>query len=166
MGTTLRAFAYPALAGKFGQMSTTPKRAEMSERVQTVFKELFDGLESMKQQQWKITNYAILLLAAAFALRDKTNLYAFLSIVWTTTGLGSLLLLSLQWNLGRYRKRIDGLHKAYFTKQELIDIGLNESEQNRLGRKTQFELSIRGWEFVSALIAVLIGGSLLISFAY
>ena len=151
MGTALRAFAYPALAGKVGQMSTTPKRAEMSERVQTVFKELFDGLEAMKQQQWKITNYAILLLAAAFALRDKTNLYAFLSIVWTTTGLGSLLLLRLQWNFGRYRKRIDGLHKAYFTKQELILLSQKVAGDARSdsGKREDSDISRRGLRWIS-----------------
>ncbi len=146
-------------------MSETPERAEMSERVQTIFKELFNGLESMKQQQWKITNYAVLLLAAAFVFKDKITPSGLLTFVWAITVVGSLLLLRIQWNLGRYRMRIDGLHKAYFTGQELLDIGLNESELKSLGRKTQFKQAIRGWEFLLALIAVLFGGSLLISFA-
>ncbi len=152
-------------AGKVGKMSETPERAEMSERVQTIFKELFNGLESMKQQQWKITNYAVLLLAAAFVFKDKITPSGLLTFVWAITVVGSLLLLRIQWNLGRYRMRIDGLHKAYFTGQELLDIGLNESELKSLGRKTQFKQAIRGWEFLLALIAVLFGGSLLISFA-
>jgi len=137
----------------------------MSDHVKTIFKELFDGLETMKQQQWKITNYAVLLLAAAFALKAKTNPSAFWIFAWAPSIGGSLLLLRIQWNLGRYRMRIDGLHKAYFTEQELLDIGLKESELKSLGRQTQFQQSIRGWEFLSALIAVLFGGSLLIFFA-
>ena len=38
----------------------------MSPHVSTVFKELFDELKSMKQQQWTITNYGVLILAAIY----------------------------------------------------------------------------------------------------
>jgi len=146
-------------------MNTTQTQTEMPQRVQTIFKTLFDQLDSMKQQQWKITNYAVLLLATAFALKGKTSPWALLAIVWSTFIIGSLLLIKIQWNMGRYRNRIDGLHRAYFTEQELIDIGVSESERSDLGKKTQFAQSVRGWEFVTALIAVLLGGSLLVSLA-
>ncbi len=142
-------------------MSKIPRPTEMSQHVQIVFKTLFDELNSMKQQQWGIANYAVLLLAAAFAVKDKVNPYTLLAIVWATAVIGSLLLLTIQWNIGRYRNRIDGLHKAYFTEQELKDMGVSESERRNLGTMTQFEQSRRGWEFISSLIAVLFGGSLL-----
>ena len=145
---------------------TTPTQTEMPERVHTVFKELFGGLESMKQQQWKITNYAVLLLAASFALKGKANSCALVAIVWATAFIGSSLLLRIQWNLGRYRQRIDGVHKAYFTDQELIDIGLTDAERRDLGKKTQFKQCIRGWEYALALMAVLVGGALLVSIAH
>jgi hypothetical protein len=105
---------------------------EMSERVKTIFKQLFDEQASIKQQQWKITNYAVLLIAAAFTLKThyKINPCMVLAVVWITFILASGLLLRLQWDLGRYRKRIDGLHKAYFTEQELSDIGLSEAEKS------------------------------------
>src|SRR6266487_3920077 len=53
--------------------------------------------------------------------------------------------------------------QAYFTEQELKDMGVSESERRNLGTMTQFEQSRRGWEFISSLIAVLFGGSLLVS---
>jgi hypothetical protein len=51
------------------QMNGT--QAQMPQHVASVYKELLDGLRSMKQQQWTITNYAILLLAAVFAVAAK-----------------------------------------------------------------------------------------------
>ena len=46
---------------------------DMSPHVSTVFKELFDELKSMKQQQWTITNYGllILLMLTNYALHSK-----------------------------------------------------------------------------------------------
>jgi hypothetical protein len=37
---------------------------DMSPHVSTVFKELFDELKSMKQQQWTITNYGVPIVAS------------------------------------------------------------------------------------------------------
>src|SRR6266581_2433820 len=101
-------------------MRNIPKGTEMSQHVQFIFKTLYDELDSMKQQQWKITNYAVLLLAAAFALKTKFQVHqcAVLLIVWLVAIIGSCLLLKIQWNMGRYRMRIDGLHDAYFHEQE------------------------------------------------
>jgi hypothetical protein len=42
---------------------------DMSPHVSTVFKELFDELKSMKQQQWTITNYGVLILAAIYTVK-------------------------------------------------------------------------------------------------
>jgi hypothetical protein len=92
-------------------------RPEMSDQVKTIFKQLFDEQASIKQQEWKITNYAVLLIAAAFTLKThyKVNTCLVPVVVWVTFIIGSGLLLRIQWDLGRYRNRIDGLHKAYFT---------------------------------------------------
>src|SRR5262245_41103542 len=42
----------------------------MPPHVLAVFKQLFDELKSMKQQQWTITNYSLLILAAIYAVRQ------------------------------------------------------------------------------------------------
>jgi len=152
-------------------MSTSPRpppslppKGEMSPHVQITFRALFEELGSMKEQQWKITNYAVLLLAAAFALKSRANPNALLHIVWATVMIGSLLLLRIQWSMGRYRMRIDRVHRAYFSDQELIDVGLTPKQRSSLDSMKQFDQSIRGSEFVLALIVVLIGGALLFSF--
>jgi hypothetical protein len=142
-----------------------PDQTRMPEHVQIVFKELFAGLESIKQQQWKIANYAILLLAATYALKGKIDPTLFSHLVWATGGLGSLLLLRLQWNLGRYRRRIDRIHSRYFTPQELMAVGVPESDREGLERKTVLQQSVRGLEFISALIAVLVLGAVLVYLA-
>src|SRR5438093_5097519 len=41
----------------------------MPPHVEIVFKQLFEELKSMKQQQWTITNYGILILAAIYAVK-------------------------------------------------------------------------------------------------
>jgi hypothetical protein len=145
--------------------TTNEMKPAMPERVQMIFKELFQGLETMKQQQWKITNYGVLLLAAMWALKDKINLWVLLFAVWATFTVGFLMLLWIQRNMGRYRNRIDGIHHAYFTRTELKNIGLTECEIKTLGRLTESQQARRGWEFVAAFMVVLFVGSLLISVA-
>jgi hypothetical protein len=144
-------------------MSEAQTRPPMSQHTSVVFNRLFDELGSMKQQQWTITNYAILLLAAVFALKGYgLNRCAAIVALLAIAFAGPFLVLRIQWHVGRARVRIDGLHRAYFTQQELVDIGLTPKEIAGLGNRTQLEQSIRGWEFVGALIAVLWGGSWLV----
>jgi hypothetical protein len=42
----------------------------MPPHVEIVFKQLFEELKSMKQQQWTITNYGVLILAAIYAVKQ------------------------------------------------------------------------------------------------
>jgi hypothetical protein len=141
----------------------------MSQHVQIVFRVLFEELASMKEQQWKITYYAVLLLAAAFALKSHSQIHAdpraLSAMAWATAIGGSLLLLRIQWYMGKYRMRIDGLHGAYFTERERIDIGLTDRERRGLGKMKRHTQALRGSIFVSVLIIVLIAGALLVSCA-
>jgi len=41
----------------------------MPPHILTVFNQLFEELRSMKQQQWTITNYGLLILAAIYAVK-------------------------------------------------------------------------------------------------
>jgi hypothetical protein len=41
----------------------------MSPHILAVFNQLFDELKSMKQEQWTITNYGLLILAAIYAVK-------------------------------------------------------------------------------------------------
>jgi uncharacterized integral membrane protein len=151
--------------------------ADMSPHVSAVFKELFEELKSAKQQQWTITNYGVLILAAIYAVRHQlpvevTHLQSklkFLAILAIATAvLGSCLLLRIQSHMARSRCRLDKLHKTYFTPNELRDIGLTDKERNNLEGETwrhYFRQWWRGWEFLLALILVLVAGAVLVCLA-
>jgi len=147
--------------------------ADMPPHISTVFKELFDELKSAKQQQWTITNYGLLVLAAIYAVRQQLpevlhsqSKLKFLAIA--TAVVGSGLLLRIQSHMARTRRRLDKLHKTYFTPNELRDIGLTDKERTNLEHETwrhYFRQWRRGWEFLLALILVLVAGAVLVCFA-
>ena len=144
--------------------------ADMSPHVSTVFKELFEELKFAKQQQWTITNYGVLILAAIYAVRQQLpevphsqSKLKFLAIL--TAVVGSFLLLLIQSNMARSRRSLDKLHKTYFTPKELTGIGLNNNEIHNLGDETWWHYSQRGWEFLVALILVLWAGAVLVALA-
>src|SRR6516162_2376690 len=83
---------------------------DMSPHVSTVFKELFEELKFAKQQQWTITNYGVLILAAIYAVRQQLpevphsqSKLKFLAIA--TAVVGSVLLLRIQSHMARSRCR-------------------------------------------------------------
>jgi uncharacterized protein YjiS (DUF1127 family) len=148
--------------------------ANMSPHVAAVFKELFEEIKSAKQQQWTITNYGALILAAIYWVRHQlpagvTHLQSklkFLAILAIATAvLGSFLLLLIQSDMKRSRRRLDELHKNYFTRDELEDIGLTDSQIRNLGNGTWWYYFRRGGPFLVALIFVLWAGAVLVCFA-
>jgi hypothetical protein len=49
--------------------SMPQREADMPPHILAVFNQLFEELKSTKQQQWTITNYGLLILAAIYAIR-------------------------------------------------------------------------------------------------
>jgi uncharacterized integral membrane protein len=161
--------------------------ADMSPHVSAVFKELFDEIKSAKQQQWTITNYGALILAAIYAVRHQlpaevTHLQSklkFLAILAIATAVvGSFFLLRIQSHMARSRRRLDKLQKTYFTPNELRDIGLTDDEINNLGDENGLQGKPwwrrwwrrsanwrRGLEFTGPLILVLWVGAILVCLA-
>jgi hypothetical protein len=157
--------------------------ADMSPHVSTVFKELFEEIKSAKQQQWTITNYGLLILAALYAVRHQLpevphsqSKLKFLAIA--TAVLGSVLLLRIQSHMSRSRRRLDKLHKSYFTPDELRNIGLTVNDINNLGDENDLQGKPwwcpwwrrsanwrRGLEFTGPLIFVLWVGAVLVCLA-
>ena len=85
------------------QMNGT--RTQMPQHVASGYKELVDGLKSMKEQQWRITNYAVLLLAAVFAVAAKGLNVPHLSsklnfLIALTAVIGTVLLIKIQYEHG------------------------------------------------------------------
>ena len=68
----------------------------MPPHILAVFNQLFDELKSMKQQQWAITNYGVLILAAIYAIKlpGVPHSQTYLKVLaWVTAIVASGLLL-------------------------------------------------------------------------
>src|SRR5262249_14799232 len=150
---------------------------DMSPHVSAVFKELFEEIKSAKQQQWTITNYGVLILAAIYAVGHQlpagvTHLHSKLKFLTSLAAgiavLGSVLLLLIQSHMAGYRRRSNKLHKTYFTPNELRDIGLTSSKIRNLGEDNPWWRSANWWrglEFPGPLIFVLWVGAALVCLA-
>ena len=122
----------------------------------------------MKQQQWTITNYGVLILAAIYWVKlpevsHSQSKLKFLAIL--TAVVGSFLLLLIQCNMRRSRRRLDKLQKTYFTEAELEGIGLTVSQTRNLGNETWWYYFRQGGEFLLTLILVLVAGAILVCLA-
>jgi hypothetical protein len=110
----------------------------MPPHILAVFNQLYEELKSMKQQQWTITNYGALILAAIYAVKlpevshsqSRLQLLVILAAV-----VGSGLLIWVQRNMAQRRWRLDEVHKAYFTEDELRKIGLTDKQIRKLQNK-------------------------------
>jgi len=143
----------------------------MPPHVLAVFNQLFEELRLMKQQQWAITNYGALILAAIYAVKlsgvPHSQTYLKISVGLTAV-VGSLLLLRIQSNMARTRCRLDGMYNKFFISNELEDIGLTDKEIRRLQYRPWRRWWAnwwRGWEFTGPLSLVLMAGALLVYFA-
>jgi len=135
--------------------------------VSIVFKELFEELRFAKRQQWVMTNYCVLILAAIYTVRLPQLSLMLKYIAIATAIIGSLFLLQMQRHIARSRKRLEKFHRTYFAENDLRGIGLTDKEIKKiiLGEKkvrTRFAQFWRGWEFFIVLISVLGGGALLV----
>ena len=149
----------------------------MPPHILAVFNQLFEELKSMKQQQWTITNYGLLILAAIYAVRHQlpaevTHLQSklkFLAILAIATAvLGSFFLLRIQSHMARSRWRLDNIYDKFFISNELEAIGWTDKQRWKLQyRPWRRKLAYwcRGLEFTVPLILVLAAGAVLVCLA-
>jgi hypothetical protein len=149
------------------------READMPSQVEIVFRALFEELRFMKRQQWTITNYGVLILAAIYAMREHVTFNhsqkylagaAFLVAV-----AGPWLLFRIQSDMAKARYRLDDVHSEFFTSRELRDIGWTTKEIQRLKRKP-WRRKLSYWrqgfcEFTVPLILVLWIGAILVCLA-
>jgi hypothetical protein len=147
------------------------READMPPHILAVFNQLFEELRSMKQQQWAITNYGVLILAAIYAVKlpEVPHSQGYLKILACVTAVvGSFLLLRIQSNMAGTRYRLDDMHNKFFISNELQDIGWTDKEIRKLQyRPWRRKLAYwcRGLEFTGPLILVLLVGAVLVSLA-
>lgn len=95
--------------------------AEMSEGVKILYKGAIDNIIFLKRQQWIITNYALIVYAAVFALSRGTNgvektlltLVAGSGWAYATYCMGHT-----QYTLHKLRRSLFLIYQAYFTEKE------------------------------------------------
>lgn len=129
-----------------------------------VFKQLFEELKAMKQQQWAITNYGVLILAAIYAVKlpGVDNSQSWLKGLAIMTAVsGSAMLLLVQSHMAGTRLRLDEVHKTYFTRNDRWGVGLTDEEISR-SYCAHFR---RGLGFTFPLMFVLWIGAILVCLA-
>jgi len=144
----------------------------MTPHILAVFNQLYEELKSMKQQQWTITNYGALILAAIYAVKlpGVSHSQSILKVLaWVIAVVGSGLLLRVQYNIVGTRYRLDDVHDNFFTSNELKAIGWTDEDRKRLHderRQRRWAYWHQGfWDFTVPLILVLCGSAILVCLA-
>ena len=104
---------------------------EIPERLTLVFQQASENVWFLKQQQWRVTNYALLAYAALFVLRHydavnptPTDIWAFRACLLAAAVFHIALLINLQFGLQKFRARIRELYK-YYKPEERAALGLS-----------------------------------------
>ena len=115
---------------------------EMSKPAEILYRVLFDDLKFAKQQQWTITNYALVLMGAIFALANLgtrsppilEKIVLSLMVFPVVVVVVGLLLLHLQLHLYNARERLEKLEKTFSPEdQSLVNY---EPGQSRIPRSS------------------------------
>jgi hypothetical protein len=80
-----------------------------------------------KQQQWKVTNYALLIYAAIYFLQKElrsAGKSTLVIIAWLTFFASFAVLTWLERSLGKARARADKINEDYFTDTERRDLNI------------------------------------------
>jgi hypothetical protein len=101
---------------------------EMSKPAEILYRVLFDDLKFAKQQQWTITNYALVLMGAIFALANlgtgsppiPEKIVLSLMVFPVVAVVVGLLLLHLQLRLYNTRERLEKLEKTFSQEDQSI----------------------------------------------
>ena len=113
------------------------RTGDFPDRVSALYHDAVESLRFYKQQQWSVTNYALLIYAAIFVLRSETILRtceakAILVLLVILTWLASAGVVSqLERRIRSVRRRVDKLHWGYFTPGEISALGLEPSPPQR-----------------------------------
>jgi hypothetical protein len=136
---------------------TMSPEEDFPSRLQVFYQDCVDNIRFLKQQQWRATNYALLVYAAAYFVRKETPLHtcygkaALTAILVVTFGINVWLLIDNYRSLSRFRSRIDWIYRNKFPSYEQTKTALD------LVPKTEDPWFIWLLGFVSIVGAALVG---------
>jgi hypothetical protein len=124
-----------------------------------LYKQMLEGLNFIKRQQWATTNYAALLYAAMVWFGQHTGPRATrplsaLAIITALVAIG--LLLKFQYDLGKSREHIAIVNRHFFVRKEKEILGIKDQDEDRF---------TRGRTILAALISVCAVGAVLVLIA-
>ena len=98
---------------------------EMSKPAETLYWALFDQFNFAKRQQWIITNYVLVLMAALFGLARLASVpvivkFVLCLLVVSVVVFGLALLVHLQVYLDTTRKRMEHMEEAFSEEDRLL----------------------------------------------
>lgn len=97
---------------------------EMPRAIEALFRDAVDNIRLLKRQQWAITNYAILVDAAIYALATHHVTNCAVKVLLTALAVvvlayGATVLINFQSNLKKFRRRIAWVYaQPYYTDEQ------------------------------------------------
>jgi len=126
---------------------------KFNEQMAALYQDAVENLRFLKQQQWSVTNYAVLIYAAAIFLFTQDFLpkdngkFILLAIVIATCVVNIIVVWLLQYSMRRCRDRITWVHTTQFTAGERRTLQL-------VSRDRWFDPMIEFW--LDRIIAILL----------
>jgi hypothetical protein len=103
---------------------------ELPYRIRLLFEDGVNNLRFFKQQQWVITNYALVAYGAIYiSAKAVISLAPLLMVlIWIVYGLSVFFLVDLTKAIEKFRRRIDHIYASYFPYGEhgVYDLGLDK----------------------------------------
>lgn len=148
------------MKGKSSHMSdTAAKPHQLSQAGLAVYKALLDNMQFVKKQQWSITNYLILILAALFGIsRTFQPLTACEKLVESTFAViascyGIYLLILMQIHMADTRRRLKKIHDTCLTCEEIMILGISDYSRP-FAEGTSFLIGFIGVTLISTTLVI------------
>jgi hypothetical protein len=140
------------------------EKQSMSQAVAIIYRALIDEIRFAKQQQWLITYYLLLVLAAIFAIgkaigpMTACEKILAIAVVVVAVCYGSYILISLQCYMDESRKRLQDIERE--------DSSCFTPEERKFLRLDQYQSTIRrGLPILILLILASVFSGLLVEYA-
>ncbi|MBR1241592.1 hypothetical protein JQ620_15795 [Bradyrhizobium sp. AUGA SZCCT0274] len=113
--------------------TTPPTIPAMNPQQAQAYKDATDNLIYLKREQFQVTYYTWLLLAALYILSRqlKSDILVLQVGVVAVTAASIAILWTFQRNINRFRERLNYIYGKYFDEAERKGLGLNATDPHR-----------------------------------